>query len=213
MPIPQIHDLLRKVRAEPRSYERVVAIVEYLILGRGEKPALIHYDSLIRANASCTKGSAGSVRVLMEEMKAYGIIADSGLYHGALQALAIHPDYLLRAEILQEMKERWLGLSPEGWHSLVVGLIRDRQYEIAMDKLEEMHSDGVTVLPWLYDIFLFRLCEADELDEALKLLQYRFDNSRNEILPTVWYHLFDVFSKNLHVRISCLSTMPSLTRP
>ncbi|KAJ5052330.1 uncharacterized protein L3040_002082 [Drepanopeziza brunnea f. sp. 'multigermtubi'] len=196
--ILQIHDLLRNVRAEKKSYERVVSIVEYLILDRGEKPALIHYDSLIRANASCTRGSAGSVRMLMEEMKAYGIIADSGLYHGALQALAIHPDYLLRAEIMQEMKERWLGLSPEGWHSLVVGLIRDRQYEVAMDKLEEMHSEGIIVLPWLYDIFLFRLCEADELDEAFKLLKYRFDNSRNEILPTMWYYLLDMFSKDLH---------------
>ncbi|KAH7384771.1 pentatricopeptide repeat protein-like protein [Cadophora sp. MPI-SDFR-AT-0126] len=198
MTIPQIHDVLRKTRTERKSYSKVVELVGYLISERGEKPSLIHYDSLIRANASAMQGSATAVRTLLEEMKEFAIAPDSGLYHGALQVLAIHPDYILRAEIMQEMKERWLGLSPEGWHSLVVGLIRDRQYEVAMDKLDEMHSDEITVQPWLYDIFMFQLCEADELDEALNLLKYRFDNSRNEILPTVWYYLMDAFSSAFH---------------
>tara|TARA_R110002060_G_scaffold36092_4_gene46973 strand:+ start:56 stop:703 length:648 start_codon:yes stop_codon:yes gene_type:complete len=199
MSIPQIHDLLRKVRTERKSYSKVVELVGYLISERGEKPALIHYDSLVRANASAMQGSAAAVRTLLEEMKEYSIAPDSGLYHGALQVLAVHPDYVLRAEIMQEMKERWLGLSPEGWHSLVVGLIRDRQYEVAMDKLDEMHSDEITVQPWLYDIFMFQLCEAGELDEAFNLLKYRFNNSRNEILPTVWYYLMDAFSSAFHV--------------
>jgi len=198
MSIPQIHDLLRKVRTERKSYSKVVELVGYLISERGEKPALIHYDSLVRANASAMQGSAAAVRTLLEEMKEYSIAPDSGLYHGALQVLAVHPDYVLRAEIMQEMKERWLGLSPEGWHSLVVGLIRDRQYEVAMDKLDEMHSDEITVQPWLYDIFMFQLCEAGELDEAFNLLKYRFNNSRNEILPTVWYYLMDAFSSAFH---------------
>lgn len=199
MSSPQLHDLLRKIRTERKSYDKVVQLVGYLVQVRGEKPALIHYDSLIRANASAMQGSAASVRMLLEDMKASAIAPDSGLYHGALQTLAVHPDYILRAEIMQEMKERWLGLSPEGWHSLVVGLIRDRQYEVAMDKLEEMHSDGTMVQPWLYDIFMFQLCEAGELDEAFNLLKYRFENSRNEILPTVWYWLMDVFSSAFHV--------------
>ncbi|PVH82585.1 hypothetical protein DL98DRAFT_456005 [Cadophora sp. DSE1049] len=198
MSIPQIHDLLRKTRTERKSYSKVVELVGYLISARGEKPALIHYDSLIRANASAMQGSATAVKTLLEEMKEFSIAPDSGLYHGALQVLAIHPDYVLRAEIMQQMKERWLGLSPEGWHSLVVGLIRDRQYEFAMDKLDEMHSDEITVQPWLYDIFMFQLCEAGELDEAFDLLKYRFENSRNEILPTVWYYLMDAFSSAFH---------------
>ncbi|KAH7313160.1 pentatricopeptide repeat protein-like protein [Rhexocercosporidium sp. MPI-PUGE-AT-0058] len=196
--ITQVHDLLRKKRTERRAYDKVATLVEYLIRVRGERPALIHYDSLIRVNADAMQGSAASVRMLLEDMKEFAIAPDSGLYHGALQALAIHPDYILRVEIMQEMKERWLGLSPEGWHSLVVGLIRDRQYEVALDKLDEMHSDGILVQPWLYDIFMFQLCEAGELDEAFNLLKYRFENSRNEILPTVWYYLVDVFSSAFH---------------
>jgi hypothetical protein len=100
---------------------------------------------------------------------------------------------------MQEMKERWFGLSPEGWHNLVIGLIRDRQYEVAMDKLEQMHSDEIPIQPWLYDIFMFQLCEAGEMDEAFKLLQYRYYVRRSEILPTVWYYLLDKFSSAFHV--------------
>ncbi|KAI6715720.1 hypothetical protein PZA11_001959 [Diplocarpon coronariae] len=195
VPTSKIHDQLRRARGEAKSYHKVVELVEYLIGERGEKPALFHYDSLIRANASAKYGSVPSVRALLKEMDALGIVKDSGLYHGVL---ANHPDYLLRAEIMQEMKERWFGLSPEGWHSFVVGLIRDRQYEVAMDKLEEMHSDGIPVQPWLYDIFMFQLVHHNELDEAFYLLRYRFDNNRNEIIPTVWYHLLDAFSSSFH---------------
>jgi hypothetical protein len=100
---------------------------------------------------------------------------------------------------MEQMKERWFGLSPEGWHFLVIGLIRDRQYEVAMDKLEQMHSDEITVQPWLYDIFMFQLCEAGELDEVFKLLKYRYSTRRSEILPTVWYYLLDSFSSAFHV--------------
>jgi hypothetical protein len=59
--------------------------VEYLITVRGEKPALIHYDSLIRANADAENGSAEVVKDLLTEMKQEGIGADSALYHGVLQ--------------------------------------------------------------------------------------------------------------------------------
>jgi hypothetical protein len=100
---------------------------------------------------------------------------------------------------MQEMKERWFGLSPEGWHNLVTGLLRDRQFEAAMDKLEQMESDEIRVQPWLYDIFLYQLCEAEELDEAFKLLRYRFDHGRTEISPSLWYYLLDTFSSNFHV--------------
>lgn len=80
-----LHDRLRACRAEEAQFDQVVDLVEYLLKGRGEQPSLIHYDSLIRANADAEKGSAESVRALLNEMKVEGIKGDSGLYHGALQ--------------------------------------------------------------------------------------------------------------------------------
>ena len=103
---------------------------------------------------------------------------------------------------MQEMKEHWFGLSPEGWHSLVTGLLRDRQFEVAMDKLEQMQSDEIRVQPWLYDIFMYQLCEAQELDEAFRLLQYRFDQDGMEVSPSFWYYLLDTFSSAFHVGVN-----------
>lgn len=123
-----------------------------------------------------------------------------------VQALTIHPDYVLRNEIMDDMKERWYGLSPEGWHDLVVCLLRDNHLEIAMDKIEQMHQDQIFIQPWLYDILTFKLCECDELDEALRITAYRWEILGEDIRPTIWYYLLDKFTGGLHVR-----TIPTLT--
>ena len=119
---------------------------------------------------------------------------------------------------MQEMKERWFGLSPEGWHSLVAGLLRERQIEMALEKLEQMHTDNIVVQPWLYDIFTYLLCELEEFDEAFKLYLYRYEHSRFGITTSHWQYLLDRFSNAFHVSIyfayigshfhSFYSTMP-----
>jgi hypothetical protein len=86
--IPMLHDRLHAYRVEAGQYDQVVALVEYLLVKRGDQLAVIHYDSLIRANADAEKGSAESVRVLIEEMNDAGIRGDSSFYHAALQVRA-----------------------------------------------------------------------------------------------------------------------------
>lgn len=113
--------------------------------------------------------------------------------------LAIHPDYLLRTQILEEMKERWYTLSSIGRHNLVVGLLRDRQYEMAIDNFERMQQDQIPIMPWLYDILLFRLCALDELDEALRLLKSRYQQPR--VGMHMYYHMLDSFASSFHVSI------------
>jgi hypothetical protein len=73
------------MRTQENGYTKIVELVDYLIGNRGEKPALIHYDALIRANADAENGSVEVVRRLLREMKEMEIGADSGLYHGVLQ--------------------------------------------------------------------------------------------------------------------------------
>jgi hypothetical protein len=87
--IPMVHlnDHLRRLVTEQGAYHKIADLVEYLISpkGRGEKPALVHYDALIRANADAENGSAAVVAGLLKEMKLLGIGPDSELYHGVLQ--------------------------------------------------------------------------------------------------------------------------------
>jgi hypothetical protein len=83
--ISELHDSLRHLNAENGAYKKIADLVEYLIDKREEKPSLLHYDALIRANADASYGSADAVANLLEEMKEAGIVADSGLYHSVLQ--------------------------------------------------------------------------------------------------------------------------------
>jgi hypothetical protein len=85
VPIAQLHETLRNIRTENGAYNRIVELVTYLIKNRGEKPSLLHYDALIRANADAGRGSADIVAHLLREMNQEGIVPDSGLYHSALQ--------------------------------------------------------------------------------------------------------------------------------
>jgi hypothetical protein len=79
------HELLRVLRTQEGTYHKITNLVEYLICKLGDKPALIHYESLIRANADAEFGSADMVRKLFAELKQEGFIPDSGLYHGILE--------------------------------------------------------------------------------------------------------------------------------
>jgi len=222
VPITELHDTLRNIGTKNGAYKSIADLVEYIITSRGEKPSLLLYDALVRANADASHGSAKAIATLLQEVKDEKIVPDSNLYHSALQvrswlstssvsrilaancklqALAIHPDYLLRTEVLREMKNRWYTLTTDGWHYLIVGLLRDRQYEIALDKLEQMQQEGIRVHPWLYDIFIYLFCEAEELDEALKILQYRVDQGDLDISANVWYYMLDACSTNYHVSV------------
>ncbi|CAG8982300.1 hypothetical protein HYALB_00014027 [Hymenoscyphus albidus] len=192
VPLSRLYDQLQRMRNTEGGYQMILDIVEHLIAVRGEQPTTLHYEALIYANADAEQGSVEAVKDLLRAMNEEGIGRSSSVYHSVLQVLAIHPDYLLRNEMLQEMKERWFGLSPDGWHNLVAGLLRDRQYEMAMDKLDQMHSDEIPVQAWLYDIFLYKLCHAGELDEALQLLIYRFQK-HHQFGTICWTNLAELF--------------------
>jgi hypothetical protein len=85
IPSPQLHDRLRQMVTEEGRYHDIAELVEYLVTTRGEKPSLLHYDALIRANSDAAYGSVEVVRGLLQEMKESHILGDAGLYHGVLQ--------------------------------------------------------------------------------------------------------------------------------
>jgi phospholipase A2 len=113
------------------------------------------------------------------------------------QVLAIHPDYLLRQEILHKLRDRWLPLRPAGWHNVVVGLIRERQYELAMDTLERMKAQDIEVNDWLYGLLIYNLCDAEEFDEVLNVMRSRISNGY-QLSPNLWFHVLDTASEALH---------------
>ncbi|ROW09727.1 hypothetical protein VMCG_02410 [Cytospora schulzeri] len=189
-----IYDALRILRDRPKSKDRntTAALVKHL-LASGTAPNTLMYETLLMAHAS-PDGSADTVRALLREMQVKMLPWSSTAYHAALRALAIHPDYLVRNTVIKDMKERWIEITPEGHQSIAIGLLRDEQYELALEKLDEMMRNGVPVEPWVYDIFIYVFGRLDFLDDALRLARHRLD-SGSEVPVNIWYFLLDVCSK------------------
>ena len=117
-----------------------------------------------------------------------------------LQVLAIHPDYLLRQHLLEEVRQRWFSLTKDGWHDVVVGLIKERHLELALDTLDQMQQEDIYVESWLYDLVIYTLCSAEEFDLAVDLMQHRISSGELYISGTLWFHLLDTASRALHHR-------------
>jgi len=83
-------------------------------------------------------------------------------------------------------------------HYLIMGLLRDRQYEVALDRLEQMQQEGKTIYSWLYDIIIYVLCEAEEPGEAIRILKYREGHGELDISTNLWYFVLDACSSSYH---------------
>lgn len=130
------------------------------------------------------------------------------------QVLSVHPDYILQTEILNYMQSKWFNLTENGWHDVIAMMLRDHQFEMVIEKLDRMRSEGIRIQPWLYDLTMYKLADLGELDEVLRLLKQRIAEGESNISAQLWYHLLDVGSRALHVRVfvntcECLLTTHS----
>lgn len=96
------------------------------------------------------------------------------------------------------MKDRWLEISPEGHQHIAIGLLRDEQYELALEKLHEMYEKGIQIEGWVYDIFIYVFGKMEFLDDALRIVRHRLDSGQ-EVPVNVWYFLLDVCSKGQNI--------------
>lgn len=83
---------------------------------------------------------------------------------------------------------------------MVVGLIRERQLELALDTLDQMQKEGTKVDSWLYDLIIYTFCSVEEFDSAVNLMQHRISSGEIHISPSLWYYLLDTASRALHHR-------------
>lgn len=117
------------------------------------------------------------------------------------KALAVHPDPILRSEIQNGMRQRWLPLSEFGRHFIVAGLAREGQVEAALEELYAMRvaTSAVKVQGWLYDLIVYVLCDIEEVDEAYRIMLERMAPGEPQLDRVTWYCLFDTACSLLHV--------------
>lgn len=57
------------------------------------------------------------------------------------------------------MRDRWLTLSPAGWHYVVAGFLREHQFELALDHIGHMERKDIMVEGWLHSLLIYNLCD------------------------------------------------------
>ncbi|KAH6607819.1 pentatricopeptide repeat [Trichoderma cornu-damae] len=178
---------------------RIVQLVQHLLAVRDQPITPFVYECLMDAMAH-PRGSVDGVRKLLDDMVEQGIKPTSELCNGALRAMMNHPDYVLRQEILDTMREYWFTIDTPVKQTVVVGLLRDEQYELAYSRLTEMIEQGAKIDAWVYDIFILVFGKLGFLDEMLQLL-YRRKNmggSGDAAVTSLTYYALDVCSQAYH---------------
>lgn len=108
----------------------------------------------------------------------------------------MHPDYVLRSSTLRDMKNRWYSPTPNDLINIIVGLLRDGQYELALEKLEESHRGPFVTPTWLYNVFVYVFGELGFHDESLQILQHLLKFKGPNQPFAVWQLLLDVYSRD-----------------
>ena len=136
-----------------------------------------------------------------------------------LQALAVHPDYLLRAEVLEYMREKWYTLSDRAHCFVVAGLLRDRLFEQALEMLDDMCRKKVRVDDWVWSEAMWLLLEFGEVEEAFYVLGLKESVSEGtpgaaygvKLSNALWGALLDAAAQQQLVRLSHSFSIASLT--
>ena len=177
---------------------RIVQLVKHLVVHREQVPGPFIYECMMDAMAD-PQGSVRGIRKLFDDLKSRNMKPTSAMCHSALAALANHPDYALRQEVLDVMQEFWFTRDQSARQSVVLGLLRDGQYELAYTRLTEMIEQKARVDIWVYDVFIMVFGKLGFLDEMLLLL-YRRKNmeSTDKAMASLLYHVLDVSSQGFH---------------
>jgi hypothetical protein len=194
-----------RVAAGKGEYNSAREIVEFLIRERREKPSVEHYNALILSNVSANPGTAWRVHELLAEMQQAGLQLDAGTCHAVLKVLAIHPDHLLRTDILEYMRSKWMGVSDAGEHDVSVGLLREGLFEQALERLDSMGRQKMRVQGWLLDMFVYMLCEAGEVGEAYHIMQSRHLSGELNLSRPLWHYFLDKASAADHLDATLLA--------
>lgn len=109
----------------------------------------------------------------------------------------MHPDYILRQRVLDQLRDRWLPLSPAGWHFVVAGLMRENQFEKALEQLEAMERKNIPVENWLHSLIVYIMCDYHEFEEVNRLIRRRVEQG-HEITQQLWSHVLCKASEDRH---------------
>lgn len=179
-------------------HKRIIQFLEHLIKTRDLPLDIFAYECMMDAMID-PQGSAEGIRALFKKMEQEGIIPSGTICRSALAALAVHPNYVLRQQVLDTMKDHWFQMDATADQSIMIGMLRDGQYELAYDKLMEKVEGGERIELWVYDVFIMVFGHQGFLDEMLQLLYRRKDAKGSDpVAMSLTYYVLDLCSSASH---------------
>lgn len=119
-----------------------------------------------------------------------------------VKVLSVHLDYLLRADILEYMRQRWFTLTPQGHQHVAAALFRECQLEMGLEKLDEMKDESIHIPPWLSDLATYALAASGEFSDALRLLKDQIALGDMNISSALWTFVLDHASAAFHYEVA-----------
>ncbi|KAK0672261.1 hypothetical protein QBC41DRAFT_29383 [Cercophora samala] len=118
---------------------KIRSLVHHLVHVRNQPPNELLYRALVVANWDPARGSAWELEDILREMDKANIAPSKEFWRAAIKLLAIHPDYTLRNLILRRIGVVYgEELIREVREDVILGLLRERQEELALEGLEEV---------------------------------------------------------------------------
>lgn len=178
-------------------FERIVMFVKSLI-SRGHPRDSFIYECMVDAMAD-PKGSSEGLRRILVEIEQRDIPLSAAMCEGALAALAVHPNYALRQQVLNTMQEFWFTTEKGARDHILLAMLREGQYERAYDDLMSRLEHEQQFPLWLYDIFVLEFGNQGFLDEMIGLLFRRKQAKGSDgVAVSLTYYCLDVCSRALH---------------
>ncbi|CAG7564167.1 unnamed protein product [Fusarium equiseti] len=203
----ELVDALMRLRASPASehspfvknkLQRTNHIIKYLIKYRQHPLNNLIYESMLSAMAH-PEGSSQGVRKLLADAREQNVPLTAEMCYLALEALTVHPEHLLREQVMKMMDDYWFEFTQSAKQNIALAMLREGQHELAMDKLTELLEGPKQVDLWVYDIFILELGRMGFTDEMFRLLKKR-KHAKGTDAPfrNIELMALDIFSQTFH---------------
>ncbi|KAM0343453.1 hypothetical protein ACHAPU_008483 [Fusarium lateritium] len=208
VPTPVIINALRRLRLPKQAgndnlpkdrFSRIINIVKYLVKFRDHPLDALIYESMLAAMAA-PGGSSQGIRWLLADMRSQSIPLSAEECYLALEALTVHPEYVLRQEVMEAMDKHWFEYTTSAKQNIAVAMLREGQHELAMDKLAQLMDGPERIDIWVYDVFILEFGRMGFFDEMLYLLKQRkHAKGTDSSFRNIQLMALDTFSQGFHL--------------
>ncbi|CAJ0549147.1 Ff.00g027600.m01.CDS01 [Fusarium sp. VM40] len=204
---PLIVEALRRLRLPKQAgndmlpdnrFSRIVNIVRYLVKFREYPLDALIYESMLAAMAA-PSGSSGGIRRILADMRDQNIPLSADVCYLALEALTVHPEYVLRQEVMEIMDKHWFEYTMSAKQNIAVAMLREGQHELAMDKIAQLMNEAEHIDLWVYDVFILEYGRLGFFDEMLYLFKQRkHAKGTDSSFRNIQLMALDMFSQGFH---------------